>query len=151
QRLVREFSVSDSQLSAVNITADNQFLMTGDFDGIVRCFNIATGAALPIQGRVGGRAYSVAMNSAGTMLAIGGQRTIWLLDAKTGNIKRSLAGHHDPVDSVEFSSEGSLLCSVDGGTAAHVWDLGEQSDLFVLRGHKLWVNPVIISPDGARI
>ena len=150
-RLIKEFSVSASQLSAVAITTDNQTLITGDFDGNVRCFSLKPGLALPMQGRVGGRVYGLAMNPANSLLAVGGQRAIWLLDGKTGNIVRSLAGNQGPVDSLEFSPSGALLCSAGGDSIAHVWDLNAQADLSVLRGHELWVNPVAISPDGARI
>ena len=93
----------------------------------------------------------VAFNSSGTQLAAGGDGTIWIHDAATGETLRELNGHIRGVNCVAFSSDDARIFSAGHDETIKVWaSTGEE--LLTLRcpeGGACW--HVAVSPDGKTI
>ncbi len=78
-------------------------------------------------------------------------RTIRLWDARTGDLRNSLVGHHDWVLHVAFSPDGGRIASGGADGAIKIWDTGTSQELWTLRGHTKNVTCVTFSRDGRRL
>lgn len=66
----------------------------------------------------------------GRFLAVGStDTTVAILDATTGRLITSLEGHTGPVSAVTFSSDGTLLASLDGTGTVILWDCADWTPL----------------------
>jgi WD40 repeat protein len=144
---------------------------SGGFDGSVRLWDAATGAAL-LQLQVPGcKVNSVAFAPDGKTLAaavnkragvpadkiggghedIAGRGEIHLWDASSGAERAVLTGLRGMALSVAFTPDGRTLASGGGdwdqfGEVA-LWDAATGRCRFVLQGHASWVEGVAFSPD----
>jgi WD40 repeat protein/serine/threonine protein kinase len=77
--------------------------------------------------------------------------TLILLDAESGQVVRSFAGHTLDVKRVAFSPDGRFLASTSYDTTLRIWSVesGEQYRLFDERGQTF--NGVAFSPDSRRV
>ncbi len=66
--------------------------------------------------------HAAAFSPDGTVLAVGGKRTLLLFDAATGKQLRKFDGHNGRVDYVQFTRDGKRLLSADGDGTVWVWD-----------------------------
>jgi WD40 repeat protein len=70
---------------------------------------------------VAAQASSVAYDPHGSVLAVGTENGIDLLDPSTGRIESELSGHGEP-NALDFNSDGTLLAATTG-LGATMWDL----------------------------
>ena len=97
----------------------------------------------------------VAFSPDGTRLAAGfqdgdgGRLRLW--DVATQTEVASFGGRTDPVSTVSFSPDGSLLASAGRSPdlTIKLWDVATQSQVAKLSGHTNGVTAVSFSPDGA--
>ena len=80
----------------------------------------------------------------------GGDQTIRLWDASTGEELHTLKGHTSFVNSVSFSPDGKHIAS-GGDRTIRLWDASTGEELNTLKGHTGEVLSVSFSPDGKRI
>jgi WD40 repeat protein len=68
--------------------------------------------------------HALSFSPDGRMLAIAGRNPlVTLLDAESGQVRRSLTGHTDPIDVLAFSPDGCWLASGDESGADVLWDV----------------------------
>jgi len=65
----------------------------------------------------------MAMSPDGRLLAAAGGGGLWLLDAATGKLRRTLAGNGEDGWIVNFSDDGSMVATVTWGREALIWDV----------------------------
>lgn len=82
----------------------------------------------------------------------GNEIRIW--DPETGDLIRTLTGHTDDVNAIDFSPDGSLIVSGAGGwdepgeSTIKVWRVSDGELLQTLPGHGDWVHTVVFAPGG---
>ena len=80
--------------------------------------------------------------------AEGGDGTIRLYDATTGQPQQILIGHTDYVRSVAFNTDGSTLASGSDDGTVRLWDTAFGVNKQTLIGHTDYIFSVAFSPDG---
>src|SRR5262249_38407558 len=90
----------------------------------------------------------------GTLLAAGGQHEVVLVDPKSGEITRRLAGQKGRVTALAFSRSGEYLAAAggDAGTLGEIHlyrsDKGGWGAGVAMKGHADAVHALAFSPDG---
>ena len=96
---------------------------------------------------------NIAYSPDGKILAAASGIGVWLYDAYTGAEVNLLAGHTIPVQSLEFSPDGSTLAS--GGAnldnTIRLWDVHTGAHRHTLTGHEGGVRALAFSPDSLRL
>ena len=94
--------------------------------------------------------YCTAFSPDGVTLACGGggDNSVWLLNAETGEHGQVFTGHTDNIESVVFSRDGQMLASGDSNGNIHVWDVATGETLRILEWHDDYVRTLAFSPDG---
>ncbi len=95
---------------------------------------------------------SATLSPDGKLLALGGYRTVKILDAGTQAVVRELPGIPGNVNSAQFSSNGEQLLVAGGEPGlfgeVKIWNVAEGTLLRSLRGHKDCLYDAVLSPDG---
>jgi predicted NACHT family NTPase len=134
---------------AVAFSPNGKTLATGDSDGVIRCWDVASGKELLTCKGHSDLVRSVAFSPDGQTLASGSNdRTIKLWDCHSGKCLQSWIGHSDWVNSVAFSPDGQTLASGSNDRTIKLWDCHSGKCLQSWIGHSDWVNSVAFSPDG---
>jgi WD40 repeat protein len=98
---------------------------------------------------------SVKFSPDGNVLAIGGYKQVRLIDAASGKLLATLAGHADSVRSIAFSPDGKLLAAAGGAPQSEgeikIWDMQSHQLLKTMRGHKDCIYSIDWSPEGKLI
>jgi WD40 repeat protein/nucleoside phosphorylase len=81
----------------------------------------------------------------------GGDGTVRLWDAATGEAVAVLRGHGGAVHACAWSPDGAHLASGGDDGTVRVWDAATGEAVAVLQGHGDWVRACAWSPDGARL
>ncbi len=92
----------------------------------------------------------VAISPDNSLLACGSgdNSKIKIWDLQSGDLKLTLSGHTDGVNSVTFSKDGQKLISGGDDELIHFWDVLTGKEIRTIAGHAGGVSEVICSPDG---
>ena len=96
------------------------------------------------------RSESLAYSPDGKKAAVGYGGQIRLFNANTGQLQRTLSGHKNGVDSVVFSSDGSILVSGSWDGTIRTWNASTGSHRLTIEGHFNF-RAVALSPNGKTI
>lgn len=91
--------------------------------------------------------YSVA----GDIIAVASTVGIWLYDAETGDEQALLTGHTEPVRSISFNSDDTVLVSGSEDNTVRLWDINTRTLKATLIGHTGDVKSVAFSPDDSMV
>lgn len=131
-------------------TKDGSILAVGDTHGFVRLYNTTSGAQtwathiFPDSGTIKTIKYDP---SGKHLIAAGTGADIVILNPETGEIERRLKGHSDSVNSLDFSSNGSILVSASDDAFIKLWNLssGVENLSLIASGPDDWL---VFSNDG---
>jgi hypothetical protein len=141
-----------SSVRSVALASDGATLASGDYEGTVKLWDVATGAELRTLTGHNVSVESVAFASDGATLASGGlDGTIRIWRVATGAGLRTLAGHEMSVESISFAPDGTILVSGDLEGTIRFWDVATGVKLRTLAGHEVSVESVAFSPDGTTL
>ncbi len=94
---------------------------------------------------------AVAFSPNGERVLVCGERWIHVVDAKTGELLRTLTGHTNSVVCAVFSSDGKRILSGSDDRTLRLWDAETGKELHTYTGHENGVKSVAISPDGKQL
>ena len=120
------------------------------YDQTIRIWDVNTGRNLRTFKY---QVFDVAFSPDGKMIVSGSpDKNLYLLDADTGKLVRTLSGHTDFVWSVAFSPDGKTIASRSQDKTIRLWDAntGKLLRTLTMDTHlpKYFLNIVIFSPDG---
>lgn len=78
-------------------------------------------------------------------------QTMQQRSAITISLRKRLAGHLRPLQTIRFSPEGKILATASDDKTAMLWDVRTGQLRAVLPGHKAVVSDLVFSPDGRTI
>jgi len=135
-------------VSAVAVSPDGRFIVSGSWDRTVKVWDAQSGALLrSLKGHTSVSA--VAVSPDGRFIVSGSQdRTVKVWDAQSGALLRSLGGHTGPVHAVAVSPDGRFIVSGSQDQTVKVWDAQSGALLRSLGGHTGPVLAVAVSSDG---
>jgi WD40 repeat protein len=159
--VVRTLSGHAAFISTVAFAPDGASLASSAADGIVRMWDVETGE--PRAGfsyelspdLASGRrlwATGLAFTPDGKLLAVGSEDgSTALVEAATGKLIRTLAGHTDIVVSrgVAFAPDGKTLATASFDGDIRLWDVASGTQTAEFTRHGLRVLSIAFSPDGA--
>lgn len=77
----------------------------------------------------------------------GPENTFTLWDLQSNRALRSFYGHKAPIQSIDFSRDGSALATGGQDRLVKIWDVATGGDLRTLRGHDVSVESVAFGPE----
>ncbi|HJZ49835.1 MAG TPA: protein kinase, partial [Roseiflexaceae bacterium] len=145
----RSMHTSGGALRAVAWSPDGKRALSGGADGMLRVWDVGTGAELRALKGHAGSVWSVAWSPDGTHALSGGaDGTVRVWDVGNGGSLVTLTGHTGAVRAVAWSPDGRLALSGSEDQTARVWNVGSGAAGAVWRGHTGPVLAVAWSPDG---
>jgi WD40 repeat protein len=150
---VRELEGHDRSVTGAVLAPDGKTLITSDYGGNVRVWDVAAGKELR-KWKAEGSVRQLSPDGktlAGT--GRGGFPRLW--DVASGKALHEYEGHQGFVESVAFSADGKTLASSSyDESVVRLWDLTKAKQLHVLRGHEgehVYVRAVCFLPDGSGV
>ncbi len=143
------FAESFGGVFSVAFSPDGQFVATGDSNGEINLWQVATGTKLLTYKSHTNWVVSLAFSSNGKkFVSSSTDYTVRLWDVSTGQCLKTLQEHGDGVWSVAFSPDDRILASGSDDRTVRLWDVSTGQVLKTLSGHTSWVRAVAFSPDG---
>ena len=138
---------SDS-VTAIALSPDGKFVLTGSDDDTASLWDLATGKAMmQFMGHTG-QVKSVAFSPDGKyVLTAGDDETARLWDAATGKEVLQLV-HSNNVKSAVFSPDGTYVLTGGSDSMAYLWDAATGKEVRQFAGHEDNVNSAGFSYDG---
>ena len=122
-------------------------LISGSYDHTVRVWNMDTGAQIRCM-RGHTRAIRALQFDEFKLITGSMDRTLRVWNWRTGECIRTLEGHSEGVVALAYDAHVLVSGSVD--TTVRVWNFFN-GDNFTLRGHRDWVNTVLLWDDKSRL
>ena len=147
--ILSTFEAHKNNIMPMVFSADSRWLATGSYDNTIRITDVAANppaAVATLRGHTGW-VLALCFSPEGSLLtSCGADRTLRLWDTRTGSPRGVFEsdGFHP-----SFVPDGQTLINGDTN-GVRFWDV-RSSDAWVLHGHRSFVYPVLVSPDGATI
>lgn len=143
--LIRVITGSGTRLTDVVVAPDEKWLATAGEDGVVRIWEMATGA-IRLQVVIGDRPVSaLAVSSTGDWLAVGsdsGAVGIW--EVASGRQLVSCEGHAGPVHDVAVAPDDRWIVTAGEDRTVRIWSATNGKQSAVLTGHEGPVTAVAV-------
>ena len=121
---------SSPGIFGLGFSRDGRTLVTGNFNGTVKLWDVATGRVLRTLDGHTDVVYKGVFSPDEKLLAScsrDGKIKLW--EAATGRELRTLSGHTRPVKAVAFTPDGKMLGSVSNDGTLRLWDVASGSEL----------------------
>lgn len=108
----------------IEFSRDGRTLITGNFNGTVKLWDVASGRPLrSLDGHTDVVYKGVLSPDEKTLASCSRDGKIKIWEVATGRELRTLSGHTRPVKAVAFSPDGKLLASVSNDGTLRLWDV----------------------------
>lgn len=134
-------------VSAVAISGDQRFVISGGYDQVVQISQLANGQPVrTLAGQVG-RVFSVGLSQDGALAASGSELgTIHTWKTADGTLGPLLAGHVGAINDLSFHPSKPLVLSAGLDGTVRLWEISET--MAPVRGHSQPVVAVALTPNG---
>ena len=152
-QVLSTFKVHDNSIWALEFAPDAARLASASSDGTVRITDVAANPPVALATLRGHRGivWDVRFSPDGSLLVSRGQdQTVRLWDVRSGSARAAFQTTCNEAGSTAFLPDGRTLIGADEDGAVHFWDV-RSADTWTLRGHRSYVYPVLLSPDGATV
>ncbi|TFG32441.1 WD40 repeat domain-containing protein [Candidatus Thorarchaeota archaeon] len=156
--LISSLAPNSAHVTALAVSPDKRFIVTGGEDGMARFWDIDRGVLLrtiehdrPI--------YSMMISPDGRHLLCGSKRnpgerdpgTVWVWDFELGVLLKTLEGHRGHVTAITMTADSKYIISGDQDGNLYLWDLETGTLLKTMVGHKGPVLTIHITVDSQHI
>jgi len=138
-----------SWLSAVAVTPDGQWALSGSFDGTLKLWDVRRGTEqFTLTGHTG--LVIAAAMTPDRQWAVSGSddETLKLWDLQRGIHLKTLTGHTSEINAVAVTPDGKKAISASDDGTLKLWDLVRGCEHCTLTGHVGSVNAVAMTPNG---
>lgn len=156
--LIRVLAGHTDVVSAIRISIDGKYLLSGSWDKSIRLWDLISGKELRSFHGHNDQIKSVCFSPDGKYLLSGSQdQTLRLWEVASGREIRVFLGHTSDVNSVCFSPDGRYALSgagdigMDEKHLIRLWEIDNGKEVKTFQGHTHYVNSVCFSPDGRNI
>jgi WD40 repeat protein/predicted Ser/Thr protein kinase len=131
----------------------SDILAVGEFGGVVRLWDVATGRPGQMLPGVGNSVRVLAWSADGKQLAAaaGGTFAVQVWDTAAARLRHTLPGHGSFVTSLAWAADNNRLASAasTGDGAVRIWDIATEQVLRTIDGNRNGVSALVAwSPDG---
>ena len=148
-KCLQVFRGHTAEVSAVAISPDGQFAVSGSWDRSLRIWSLSTGKC---QGRFEGHSdavTAVALSSNGRLLLSASRdRTLRLWSLARQKCLRVFRGHERFISDVTLTSDGRFALSSSWDSTLRLWSVATGKCLHVFERHQDVVEAVALTPEG---
>lgn len=156
--LISSLAPNSAHVTALSVSPDKRFIVTGGEDGKARFWDVDRGVLLrtiehdrPL--------YSMMISPDGRHLLCGSKRnpgerdpgTVWVWDFELGVLIRTLDGHKGHVTAITMTADSRYILTADQDGYLYLWDLETGTLLRTMSGHKGPVLSIHITSDNQHI
>jgi RNA polymerase sigma factor (sigma-70 family) len=150
RKMIKRLEGHGTAVWCIAFTPDHKVLATGSSDRTAKLWNVETGkeiATLPTAElkRVHAAVYAPDGQS---IVVAGDDMNVQVRDAKSGHVRRVLAGHTKLVNCIVISPDGATLASGSSDTTIKLWNLATGHVKRTLNGHAGAVLALAFAKDG---
>jgi hypothetical protein len=152
EKRVRMHVLADSEMrqDAVAISPDGAHAVGGGFDGVLRIWDVGSGALERTFWSHRSAIYGVAWSPDGRhVVSASGDRTLRLWSLDSGTALTSFSGHSHTVYAVTLSRDGKQVLSGSLDGSARLWATDSGQEIMKFEGHTGSVYAVTFTPDGS--
>ena len=156
--LVSSLAPNSAHVTAVAVSPDQRFIVTGGEDGFARIWDLDRGVLLRSSEHEHG-IYSMTISPDGRHLLCGSKRTpgerypgvVWVWDFELGVLLKTLSGHMGHVTSITMTADSKYILSGDQHGTVYLWDLETGTLLKTMSGHNAPILTIHVTHDGQHV
>jgi WD40 repeat protein len=134
---------------ALAATPDGKTLASGDAEGVVKLWDVASGRVLAnLEGHKGAVLAAAFGDGGKTLATAGADRTVRLWDVATRTLSKTLEGHRGEVLALAFSRDGKTLASGSNDRMVRLWDVSKGETTRTIESPDGSVRGVAFGPEG---
>ncbi len=150
---IHTFDVGTKKVLAATFTRDGRRIVTGDYEGRLKIWNVADGAMIVNRDAHKEGIGRIAISPDGLLIATAGRdEHVRLWGAVSGDPVHDLTGHAASVEGLAFSPDSQTLVTGAEDQSIRIWNVGTGECIKVLRppegAAKTGTSALAFSPDG---